>query len=124
MISRYFCTYLYATYYVHVFLFKISELFMVICIVSLLRNILSYRTITSTDNAGIAWLTFGEGWHNYHHVFPWDYKAAEFGNCFNFTTNLIDFFAYLGLAYDLKTASPEIVKKRILRNSYKNEMSY
>lgn len=19
----------------------------------------------------------GEGWHNYHHVFPFDYKAAE-----------------------------------------------
>lgn len=81
-----------------------------------------YRSITSTDNASVSFITFGEGWHNYHHVFPWDYKAAEFGNYrLNFTTALIDFCAYLGLAYDLKIASADMVKKRILRN---DEMSY
>ncbi|GAB1864914.1 Acyl-CoA Delta(11) desaturase [Camponotus japonicus] len=80
------------------------------------------KSITSTDNASVSFITFGEGWHNYHHVFPWDYKAAEFGNYrLNFTTALIDFCAYLGLAYDLKIASADMVKKRILRN---DEMSY
>lgn len=54
----------------------------------------------------------GEGWHNYHHVFPWDYKAAELGDYkFNFTTAFIDFFSKIGWAYDLKTPSPNLVKK-------------
>ncbi|KAL6426390.1 hypothetical protein ACFW04_009108 [Cataglyphis niger] len=89
--------------------------------------ILSYRSITPTDNVGVSVFTLGEGWHNYHHVFPWDYKAAEFGNYrFNFTTALIDFCAYIGLAYDLKTPSVDMVKKRIFRNNEKQhfEMSY
>jgi len=39
----------------------------------------------------------GEGWHNYHHVFPWDYKAAELGNySVNLTTGFIDLFAKIG----------------------------
>ncbi|XP_072746680.1 acyl-CoA Delta-9 desaturase-like [Anoplolepis gracilipes] len=81
------------------------------------------KSITPTDNTSVSFMTFGEGWHNYHHVFPWDYKAAEFGNYgLNVTTALIDFCAYLGLAYDLKTASTDMIEKRILRNS--KMMSY
>lgn len=64
----------------------------------------------------IALGAFGEGWHNYHHVFPWDYKAAELGNYrVNFTTAFIDFFAWIGWAYDLKTVPIEMVKKRAAR---------
>lgn len=45
----------------------------------------------------MGYLAYGEGWHNYHHVFPWDYKAAELGNYNgNFTTGFIDLFAKLG----------------------------
>lgn len=58
----------------------------------------------------------GEGWHNYHHTFPWDYKAAELGNYrMNFTTAFIDFFAKIGWAYDLKTVSEEMIRKRVQR---------
>lgn len=54
---------------------------------------------------------FGEGFHNYHHVFPWDYRTAELGNNWlNLTTLFIDFFAWIGWAYDLKTA-PTIVSE-------------
>ncbi|XP_034247037.1 stearoyl-CoA desaturase 5-like isoform X3 [Thrips palmi] len=38
------------------------------------------KSLSPTENAFVAYITFGEGWHNYHHVFPWDYKAAELGN--------------------------------------------
>ncbi|XP_029173699.1 acyl-CoA Delta(11) desaturase-like [Nylanderia fulva] len=77
-----------------------------------------HRSISPTENAVVSFISCGEGWHNYHHVFPWDYKAAELGNYkLNIATAFIDFFAYLGLAYDLKTASAKIVKKRALRNS-------
>jgi len=54
----------------------------------------------------------GEGWHNYHHAFPWDYKAAELGLYkVNIPAAFIEVMAWLGLAYDLKTASPEIIEK-------------
>lgn len=53
----------------------------------------------------------GEGWHNYHHTFPWDYRAAEFGQYFNVTTTVIDFCARRGWVYDIKSASPELVQK-------------
>ncbi|XP_020279096.1 acyl-CoA Delta(11) desaturase-like [Pseudomyrmex gracilis] len=76
------------------------------------------KSITPVENAIIAFVTTGEGWHNYHHVFPWDYKASELGNySMNITTAFIDFFALIGWAYDLKIASPDMVKNRILRNN-------
>lgn len=58
----------------------------------------------------------GEGWHNYHHTFPWDYKAAELGDYYgNLTTGVIDLFAKLGWAYELKTVSKEMIEKRAKR---------
>jgi stearoyl-CoA desaturase (Delta-9 desaturase) len=61
-------------------------------------------------------LAFGEGWHNYHHVFPWDYKTAELGGYEkNLTTGFLDLFAKIGWAYDLKTVSDTMIQKRLLR---------
>ena len=58
----------------------------------------------------------GEGWHNYHHTFPWDYRASEFkGYWANLTTGFIEIMEKIGWAYDLKTVPFEMVKKRILR---------
>ena len=43
-------------------------------------------------------VSYGEGWHNYHHVFPWDYKTSELGDYrYNFSTAFIDFFAKIGM---------------------------
>jgi stearoyl-CoA desaturase (delta-9 desaturase) len=59
----------------------------------------------------------GEGWHNYHHVFPWDYKSAELGGyTFNVTTGLIDFFSLLGWAYDLRAPTVEMVRRAVERS--------
>lgn len=45
----------------------------------------------------------GEGWHNYHHVFPWDYKTGEFGEYYlNITTGFIDLMAKIGWASQCK----------------------
>lgn len=61
----------------------------------------------------MAFITVGEGWHNYHHTFPWDYKAAELGNySINLTNAFIEFFSLIGWAYDLKTVSADMIKKR------------
>jgi stearoyl-CoA desaturase (delta-9 desaturase) len=64
----------------------------------------------------VAILAYGEGFHNYHHVFPYDYRAAELGDyIFNPTTAFIDFFARIGWAYSLKTMSKKTIMARILR---------
>ncbi|CAG9770098.1 unnamed protein product [Ceutorhynchus assimilis] len=51
----------------------------------------------------------GEGWHNYHHSFPWDYRAAEIGSPLNVTTFWLNLFAKIGWAYELKTTSSELI---------------
>lgn len=64
----------------------------------------------------MAILAYGEGFHNYHHVFPYDYKAAELGDyVFNPTTAFIDFFARVGWAYSLKTMSKQTIMARVAR---------
>ncbi len=69
------------------------------------------RRIRPAENIGVAIAALGEGWHNYHHVFPWDYKAAELGNYkLNLTTMWLDFFVKIGLAYDVKQPSAALVK--------------
>ncbi|CAH2100648.1 unnamed protein product [Euphydryas editha] len=74
------------------------------------------KTIKPTQNLLVSLIAFGEGFHNYHHVFPWDYRTAELGNnALNSTTWFIDFFAWLGWAYDLKTASDDLVQSRLKR---------
>jgi stearoyl-CoA desaturase (delta-9 desaturase) len=74
------------------------------------------RNISPAENITVAILAYGEGFHNYHHVFPYDYKTAELGDyVFNPTTAFIDFFARIGWAYSLKTMSKETILKRIAR---------
>jgi stearoyl-CoA desaturase (delta-9 desaturase) len=55
-------------------------------------------------------LALGEGWHNYHHVFPSDYKAAELPYLLNFTTMFIDFFAWLGWTSERKMTEHKTVE--------------
>ncbi|KAL6078252.1 hypothetical protein STEG23_006509 [Scotinomys teguina] len=52
------------------------------------------------DSRGI-----GEGFHNYHHTFPFDDSVSEFGLNFNPATWLMDFMCFLGLATDPKRAT-------------------
>ncbi|XP_011866123.1 PREDICTED: acyl-CoA Delta(11) desaturase-like, partial [Vollenhovia emeryi] len=84
-----------------------------------IRETCSYfycSTVTATDSYLVGISGFGEGWHNYHHAFPWDYKTAEFGNYrTNLTCAFIDFFVWLGWAYDLKTVNHDIIKRRAAR---------
>ncbi|KAH1028544.1 hypothetical protein HUJ05_001894 [Dendroctonus ponderosae] len=36
-----------------------------------------------------AFVSVGEAWHNYHHAFSWDYRAAELGSKYSITTFVI-----------------------------------
>ncbi len=55
----------------------------------------------------------GEGWHNFHHSFPYDYAAGEWGidsGVWNPTKLFLDLMAALGLVTDRKRA--HIVRAR------------
>lgn len=75
------------------------------------------KKIKPAENLAVALVAMGEGWHNYHHVFPWDYKAAELGNySVNVTTMVLDMFAKIGWAYDMKQPSKELVRRVMEKN--------
>ncbi|XP_039298699.1 acyl-CoA Delta(11) desaturase [Nilaparvata lugens] len=74
------------------------------------------KNINPRENRLVAFLTLGEGWHNYHHVFPWDYRSSELGLFrYNFTTRFIDWMGQIGWAYDMKSVSRDIIQKRAKR---------
>ena len=67
------------------------------------------------ENRLISMIALGEGWHNYHHAFPSDYRAAEYGVRYSVTTFVIDVLAFLGLVYDLKEVKGDVVKTRVVK---------
>merc|ERR1711970_1251782 len=73
------------------------------------------KTIGPTENMFVSLLAMGEGFHNYHHTFPYDYSTSEWGYTLNTTTRLIDMMAWLGQAYGMRTASKDIVEARAAR---------
>lgn len=73
------------------------------------------RHILPGENVVCSLLTQGEGFHNYHHTFPSDYKTSEWGYRYSWTTAFIDLMAKIGWAYDLKTTPPELVRQ-IMQN--------
>ena len=63
-------------------------------------------TINPAENRFVAFCSIGEGWHNWHHKYPYDYAASELGSDkhYNPTKMLLDVFAYLGFVTDRKRA--------------------
>jgi len=60
--------------------------------------------ILPTENGWVSFFSGGEGWHNWHHAFPWDYRATAdclFGR-WNAARLYIDFFALFGWVWDRK----------------------
>ena len=73
------------------------------------------KHIGPSENNFVTVGAIGEGFHNYHHTFPFDYAASEYGIKINLTTLFIDSMAKIGWAYDRKTVSQEIIRQRKLR---------
>lgn len=65
----------------------------------------------------------GEGFHNYHHTFPYDYATSEYGWKINLTTCFIDLMCFLGLASQRKRVSKEVVMARVQRTGDKSHKS-
>ncbi|UYV77580.1 SCD [Cordylochernes scorpioides] len=72
-------------------------------------HLVGYQPFDTTqkahDNLFVSFIGLGEGWHNYHHVFPWDYSTSELGYYYNYSKVFIDLMAKIGQAYDLRTAT-------------------
>ncbi|XP_026212158.1 stearoyl-CoA desaturase b isoform X2 [Anabas testudineus] len=73
------------------------------------------KTINPRENPLVALSAAGEGFHNYHHTFPFDYATSEFGWKLNVTTAFIDLMCFLGLAQDRKKVSKETIIARVQR---------
>jgi stearoyl-CoA desaturase (delta-9 desaturase) len=73
------------------------------------------QKIQPRENYWVSYGAFGEGYHNYHHTFPWDYSTSELGGKLNLTKRFIDTCAAFGLAYNLKQASKNIVESNKIK---------
>lgn len=60
---------------------------------------------TPRDNLLTALITFGEGYHNFHHEFPNDWRNGIRWYDYDPTKWLIKAFSIMGLAFDLKEAT-------------------
>jgi len=66
---------------------------------------------TARDNGVLAFFTFGEGYHNYHHIFEYDYRNGIRWYQFDPTKWLIRGLSYMGLTYNLRRVPEERIEK-------------
>ena len=81
---------------------------------------------TARDNAVLAYLTLGEGYHNFHHEFPGDYRNGIRWYQFDPTKWTIWTLRKLGLAQDLRRSAVDHrirSRWRRLRKKYESQMS-
>lgn len=89
---------------------------------SLGHTVTGSRRWEVTNSATDSWLMIGwmggEGWHNFHHAFPLDYANAPQSARWwcNPCTWIIDAAAWLGLVYDRKFVSEDVLAKRLALN--------
>ena len=90
----------------------------------------NYDISTSARDSWImALLTFGEGYHNYHHKFQWDYRNGIKWYNFDPSKWIIKFMSIFSIAYELRKAPNykimlakiETVDKRIKKLSNYNK---
>lgn len=66
------------------------------------------------ENPLVAIASMGEGWHNWHHKYPFDYSASEYGvdSQFNPTKMVIDIAAAIGIVTKRKRATKMWARER------------
>lgn len=66
---------------------------------------------TARDNGILAFFTFGEGYHNYHHIFEYDYRNGIRWWQFDPTKWLIKGLSFIGLTSNLRKVPEERIEK-------------
>ncbi|MBM3207609.1 MAG: acyl-CoA desaturase [Chlamydiae bacterium] len=72
------------------------------------------QELSAVDNYIIAFLTFGEGYHNYHHTFAYDYRNGIKWYHFDPSKWIIWSLSKMGLASKLKKNQKHFIDERIL----------
>lgn len=73
---------------------------------------------SARDNSFLALFTYGEGYHNYHHTFQWDYRNGIRWWHYDPTKWMIRILSLLGLTKNLKRCSPAQIEKARLQRQY------
>lgn len=68
--------------------------------------------INPAENRLVSLGAIGEGFHNFHHSFPFDYQTSEMGYSLNITTIFIDIMYFIGQAYELRTVSQSAIDRK------------
>lgn len=66
----------------------------------------------SRDVWWVALLTFGEGWHNYHHAAPSSAKHGALAGQFDLTAEVIRIWERLGWVHDVRWPDPKSVARK------------
>lgn len=74
---------------------------------------------TPRDNWITALVTFGEGYHNFHHEFPTDYRNAIKWYQYDPTKLIIYCCSLVGLSYDLKKFSQNAIQQALVQQQQK-----
>ncbi|MDX9874148.1 MAG: fatty acid desaturase [Spongiibacteraceae bacterium] len=76
-------------------------------------------TNTARDNGWLALVTYGEGYHNFHHMFQHDYRNGVRWYQYDPTKWLIYAASKIGLASDLKRVEPFRIQQALLDMQFK-----
>lgn len=82
---------------------------------------------SARDSFVMALLTYGEGYHNFHHTFPSDYRNGIKWYHFDPTKWLIKTLTVVGLAEKLKKAPERLIneaKAKVMQEMNKNKLNY
>lgn len=74
---------------------------------------------TARDNPLLALVTYGEGYHNYHHIFQYDYRNGVKWWQFDPTKWLILSLSWIGITKNLKRCSDFAIQKAQLTMQFK-----
>jgi len=74
---------------------------------------------SARDNPALAFLTYGEGYHNFHHIFQNDYRNGVRWWQWDPTKWLIAFMSWLGLAGQLKRVPDLWIQRAVLAMQFK-----
>ncbi|GAK84878.1 fatty acid desaturase; delta-9 fatty acid desaturase [Vibrio ponticus] len=77
---------------------------------------------TARDNSVLAVFTFGEGYHNYHHIFENDYRNGIYWWQYDPTKWLIKTFQWCGLADKLRITPHLKIEQAKAKQALKNAM--
>ena len=83
------------------------------------------KSMRPTESRLVNYLSLGDGHHNYHHTFPYDYSSSDllWKYHFNFSTLFIDLNYYFGLAYDLKKTPQSLIEQRVSRTGLPHKLN-